>query len=101
MGTVAFLGVPDTRPRGRHLEVAALQDFTVAHRVLAVRASGHQSTQARRERDILFELPRDDVGEDLELAVRVRAEAPLRLDAVLVQHAQAAELVVPRIAVPA
>ena len=64
----------------------------------------HQHTRWRLGREgghSLLELAGDDVGEDLELAVRVRAEARLRLDAVLVQHAQASELVVSCIAVPA
>lgn len=34
------------------------------------------------------ELPRQDVAEDLKVAVRVRGEAAHRLDAILVEHTQ-------------
>lgn len=47
--------------------------------------------------DILLELAVYDVGEDLELPVRMRAEAGLRVDAVLVDDSQGSKLLVLRV----
>ena len=48
----------------------------------------------------LLEFACDDVREYLEFAVAMRAKAGVRIDAVLVQHAQAAKLVVSVIVIP-
>ena len=47
------------------------------------------------EGDVLLELAAHDIREDLELAVRVRAEARLGLDAILVDDPEATIVHVP------
>lgn len=101
LGAVALLGMAYSRARGCHLEIASLQDLAVAHRVLAALKSIRSLTGEGEEEYALLELAGDDVGEYLELAMSVRAEARLRFNTVLVQHAQAAELVVLSVVVPA
>ena len=51
--------------------------------------------------DVLLELAAHDIREDLELAVRMRAKTRPGLDAVLIDDAEAAKLLVLRVVVAA
>jgi hypothetical protein len=53
----------------------------------------------RRRAVLVLERALEDVGEDLHVAVAVRAEARSRLDPVVVDHAQAAKAHVARVVV--
>lgn len=97
---VGLLAVSDAGAGGGHLEVAALEDFTVAHRVLAVDKSVAEARGKCTKGDVLLELASDDVRKDLELPVGVRAEAGARCDTVLVDDAQRTKVHVRWIFVP-
>lgn len=70
------LGVADARARRSELDLASADGFEVTHAVL------------------VLELAVDDVGPDEELGVTVRAEASAALDAVFVDDAQRAKVLV-------
>ena len=67
------LTVGDAGPSAHALELAGTEDLPVTHRVL------------------VFESPRQNVGDDLHVCVCVGAEALTRRDPILVDHAERAE----------
>jgi hypothetical protein len=92
LGAVLVLRVPDTSAGGCHLEVAALEDLDVAHRV-ATSHSVSMTVQTHTKRMCsLLEFAIHEVREDLELSVRMRSKARLRRNAVLVDDSEGTEL---------
>lgn len=97
---VCLLAVSYASPSGSKLDVTALQDFDIAHRVAAVVAF---VSTAYYIYDInsLFELAVDHIREDLELAMSMSSKASLRLDAVFVDNTKRSKLFKVGMLVPA
>jgi hypothetical protein len=88
---VADLAVTDPGAGGGQLDVPSFQDFDVIHAVLAAQIVSPIGG-TRREHPIkifsLFELSPNHVGEYFKSLVRVKTEAVMRLDPVLVDNSQ-------------
>ena len=82
-----------------HLKIPAFQNFAITHRVATAKPSEQRYLKIVNH-GILLEFSGNNVREDLEFAMSVRAEAGMRLHAILVQNAQATKRVVLLIVVP-
>ena len=92
LGSVLVLAMANTRAGRSHLDVAALEDLHVSRGVVAERQVSTPLWLVIRKEYVLSQLALDNVREDLELAMPVRAEASARRDAILVDNSQGAKL---------
>ena len=86
------LAMANTRAGRSHLDVAALEDLHVSHGVVAERQVSTPLWLVIQKEYALSQLALDNVREDLELAMPVRAEASARRDTILVDNSQGAKL---------
>lgn len=78
------LGVRDSRAARRELHVASVHSVELV-RLAAFLALGQHGVS-------VGEFPGEDVAEDFEIPVRMRREARVGLDAILIQDAEGSEL---------
>jgi hypothetical protein len=84
---IADLAVTDPGAGRGELDVPSFQDFDVIHAVLAAPPVSRRNT-SRTSDFSLFELSPNHVREDFKSLVRVKAEAIVCLDPVLVDNSQ-------------
>lgn len=86
-----ILRMRNASPSRRHLDVATLQDFKVAHRIFTIsrmQRSARSMIRGKKKYYILFQLSRNDIREYLHLAMGVLAEAFTRIYAVFVDDSE-------------
>ena len=103
-GVAVVLGVADSGAGARHLDIAALHDFGIAHAVFAVIAKSKvrwgRKWIIRVNGYLLLKFAGNNVREYLHFTVRVGTEAFGGLNAVLVDHTQRTEALEFRVVVP-
>lgn len=92
IGTVGFFGVRDTSAGRCELDVTARYDFGVAHRVFTVRLSA--CTIGKWNWYALFDLPINQICEDLEFSMRMCAESCVSCYSIFVYDTKRTEFIV-------
>jgi len=91
---VSLFAVTDPSPSGGELEITSFEDFGVAHGVFTVStvSSLVQCEEGKRGSNVLLKFTRDDIREDLKLAMTMSSEPSLGSDSIFVDNTKGAKL---------